>query len=430
LIPVALMALAPALTVPWTFWVIEATFDRDVIYSANSLARRVEERVKTIPNLNEANAALNTELASDEAVRQAIFVDLTQLPLRGVWSPQTTKPRMWTVPQIQDLIAKGVTQSTYKDHYIFTIPWFLNGRAVGFTYLDLSREKLRQEFWQREGSLVRHVVAFSAGAMLVLAVVGFLAMRWYQKMGRVREQAELTQQGLLAERGLTAAVLAHEIRNPLAALRFQLHSLRKNAAEPPRVAATADTIDQELSRIQTLVTDYLEHEKARTMRVSAVDLAEAARGLRTLMDVMLRQTSTELNVVGPEDGAVVVACDPHALRQILMNLVLNAQQAITGAGRQGLIVLRIGHEGQFGTLDITDNGPGIADDIRQRLFKPFQTSKAEGHGIGLALVKRFADNFGGSVGVDSELGRGTTFHLKLPLAQEMDLSLEAGSNGS
>ena len=70
----------------------------------------------------------------------------------------------------------------------------------------------------------------------------------------------------------------------------------------------------------------------------------------------------------------------------------------------------------FGTIDVSDTGPGIPAEIRDRLFKPFQTTRAEGHGIGLALVKRFVDNFGGSVSVDSEAGRGTTFHLRLPLA--------------
>ena len=71
----------------------------------------------------------------------------------------------------------------------------------------------------------------------------------------------------------------------------------------------------------------------------------------------------------------------------------------------------------MGIIEVTDTGPGIPEEMRDKLFKPFQTSKAEGHGIGLALVKRFVDNFGGSVEVESEVGRGTTFRLKLPMAE-------------
>ena len=120
---------------------------------------------------------------------------------------------------------------------------------------------------------------------------------------------------MVAERGLTAAVLAHEIRNPLAALRFQLHSLRRNGSDPARVHGTADTIDSELSRIQQLVTDYLEHEKARSMRVQAVDLEDSARSLAKLLEELFRQTQTELTVV-PAGESILVTCDPHALRRL------------------------------------------------------------------------------------------------------------------
>ena len=80
------------------------------------------------------------------------------------------------------------------------------------------------------------------------------------------------------------------------------------------------------------------------------------------------------------------------------------------------ISITIGRDANFGTIDVKDTGPGIPEEIKARLFKPFQTTKKEGTGIGLALVKRFVDNFEGSVHVDSEPGKGTTFHLKLPLA--------------
>jgi two-component system sensor histidine kinase HydH len=103
------------------------------------------------------------------------------------------------------------------------------------------------------------------------------------------------------------------------------------------------------------------------------------------------------------------------LRQVLMNLVLNAQQAM---GDGGSITIRVGEDvaNGMGMIEVADTGPGIPEAMREKLFKPFQTSKAEGHGIGLALVKRFVDNFGGSVEVESAAGQGTTFRLRLPLA--------------
>ena len=87
-------------------------------------------------------------------------------------------------------------------------------------------------------------------------------------------------------------------------------------------------------------------------------------------------------------------------------------------GSGGSITIRLGREDFMGVIDVTDTGPGIPPEMLSRLFKPFQTSKKEGHGIGLALVKRFVDNFGGSISVDSRTGIGTTFYLRLPLATD------------
>jgi signal transduction histidine kinase len=445
LVPVALVALAALLTVPWSLLVLKAAYDRDVTENAKALARRVELQHKIsyadatgpmgifFPALRETREqqmkdALSTEIRSDPTVQTLVFYSI--LYDRSA-DPKGPQPAL-----VEYLAILGKSNSTFKQLtredvlYLrsagmkkidnaanqtqqFFIPWNKDGRVQGVTYVELSNEALTKEFWKKEWGLFLQVVAWSATGVLALSGVGIFAWRSWQKAGHIEHRAELTQQGLLAERGLTAAVLAHEIRNPLQALRFQLHSLRKNNADPTRVTATSETIDSELMRIQQLVTDYLEHERAASMRVQSVDLHEAASTLQTVMDELLRSTDTRLTIVAPEQS-IRVTCDPHALRQVLMNLVLNAQQAM---GRGGSITITIGRDADtFGTIDVTDTGPGIPEEMRARLFKPFQTSKHDGHGIGLALVKRFVDNFGGSIIVDSEIGRGTTFHLKLPLA--------------
>jgi signal transduction histidine kinase len=422
LVPAALVATATLLTVPWSYWVIKAAYDRDVIENARALARRVELRVLTQQNYStapqQASEALAQELIVDPTVQTAAFFDL-RYPSQPVgWTRLPgTHERTFPKDEVRRRTVSGITVEQAGDTYSVSIPWVQDNRPLGFTYLEFSKAALAEEFWHKEGSLVTRVIGLTAAAILVLSLVGIYAYGTRMKMGYVKERAELARQGLLAERGLTAAVLAHEIRNPLAALRFQLHSLRKNSADTTRVSGTADMIDAELSRIQQLVSDYLEHEKARSMRVQRVDLEQAARGLQALMTELFKDKRTELLVV-PPPAPTWVTCDPHALRQVLMNLVLNAQQAMGPGGR---VTLRLGRDDAagFGTLDVADNGPGIPAEIRDRLFKPFATTKREGHGIGLALVKRFVDNFGGSVSVESEAGKGTTFHLRLPLAEVM-----------
>ena len=426
ILPLAFIFIATLLAVPWSWWVVKQAYDRDILVNAQTLTRRLELRLNAsgaydnvnansnpLPALQQALNVLKIELDADSTVQTTMFFDL-RIPNRPVGWTRLTKLHdpHFDVAEIRHRAISPILVDNSGEDYRITLPWVVEDQPRGVTYLEFSRAALAAQFWAKEGPLLKRVIAMTAAGILILSAITIYAYGTRLKIDLVRDRAELTHQGLLAERGLTAAVLAHEIRNPLAALRFQLHSLRKNAADLDRVANTADTIDAELSRIQQLVTDYLEHEKARHMRVQRVDLEDSARSLQALMGELFKQTRTEL-LVAPPPEPVGVTCDPHALRQVLMNLVLNAQQAM---GEGGRVTLRIGRDESFGTIDVMDNGMGIPAEIRDQLFKPFATSKSEGHGIGLALVKRFVDNFGGNVTVDSEAGKGTTFHLRLPLA--------------
>lgn len=451
MVPVALVALAALLTVPWSYFVLNAAYNRDVLENARALARRVESQhaatygsgappmdflfpYRDAMRKQQMSDALKTEISSDPSVQTLVFYSISYVKPEGGGEGDEPEPVLErllailrddrsVVPKLsgrdlQTLRQNGMMKAgdSRAPTQRFFVPWEKKGQVRGVTYVELSTAELRRDFWKKEARLLLQVVAWSTTGVLALSAVGIFAYRAWRRAGRLEERAELSRQGLLAERGLTAAVLAHEIRNPLQALRFQLHSLRKNAQDPARVGATSETIDSELSRIQQLVTDYLEHERAASVRTQSVDLTEAASTLKTVMDDLLDDRETRLTIAPPPPGrAVRVVCDPHGLRQVLMNLVLNAQQAM---GDGGSITIRVREDAAngMGIIEVSDTGPGIPEAMRDKLFKPFQTSKAEGHGIGLALVKRFVDNFGGSVEVESETGRGTTFRLRLPMA--------------
>lgn len=436
-VPALFVLLAALLTVPWTFWVVFAAYERDVNEKTQMLSQRVRVHLDTYEayerDLNRQQLQftelaqrlgfrvaqpqgpsfqsdrildpLKAELLGDKTVQAVVFLDYGRQ--RGGF---VRLNEGIPIPRSMEDVGRMINADPGSYRKSFPLR-SSKGNVSGVVYIDLSRRELWNHFWEADGPLLWRVAFQTAVAIVVLAAAGIIAWRLWGSAHRQRLRAELEQQGLLAERGLTAAVLAHEIRNPLQALRFQLSSLRRRAADNERVAATADTIDAELSRIQRLVQDYLAHEKAQNMRVQPVELMDAVTGLQTLMDEFLRDRGTRLLV--QRHAPVTVACDPHALRQVLMNLVLNAQQAM---GYGGTITISLGQDNGFGTISVADNGPGIPADMKERLFKPFATNKKEGSGIGLALVKRFVDNFGGSVAVDSEAGRGTAFHLRLPLA--------------
>jgi len=409
--PTIFVGLAALLTWPWTLWVIEAAYERDVNQKVDRTAQRVKIHLSNPASWQSRQQLLEpirSEVLADNTVQAVCFFDYGRHYNKGVRrSPEVQVPQ--SLDEVQQMLHAD------PNHLRRAFLWEqTDGSGLrGVIYLDLSVAEVKQQFWVMEGPLLIKVGTMTFVAFLVLSGVGILAYQFWGSAERQRERAQLEQQGQLAERGLTAAVLAHEIRNPLAALRFQLHSLRRNANQQERVTATADTIDNELVRIQQLLADYLAHEKAQAMRVTPVDLVEAAQNLQILMQELLRENDTRMFIhhVGPHP---IVSCDPHALRQVLINLVINAQQAM---GKGGTITINIAQADGFGTISVADTGPGIPPEMRDRLFKPFATSKKERSGIGLALVKRFVDNFGGSVSVESEPGQGATFHLKLPLAK-------------
>jgi signal transduction histidine kinase len=414
--PAILVGLAGLLTVPWSVWVILAAYERDVNERAAMLAHRVKIQLAMAwyawPNQwtaawttpQQVLEPLKAELLGDSTVQAVCFLDFYKRT-GGFVRRSDSIPIPHSMEEASGMLNADPT--SYRQ--IFT--WDHKNGQRGLIYIDLSRAQLRTHFREAYWHLLRNVAALTAAGFIVISSVCIFAYRLWNRATRQRRRAQLEQQGLLAERVLTAAVLAHEIRNPLGALRFQLASLRHNAADPARVGQTADTIDTELLRVKKLVEDYLAHEEAQAMPVAPVDLAESVRNLHTLMGELLRETGTRFIVINAP-RKVVVAADPHALRQVLMNLVLNAQQAM---GRGGAITISISQDDKFGAVAVSDTGPGIPPEMRDRLFKPFATSRKGGSGIGLALVERFVKNFNGSVSVDSPPGKGATFRLRLPL---------------
>jgi hypothetical protein len=264
IVPIILVGLAALLTFPWTFLVLQAAYQRDVEEKVDRLAQRVKIHLEspsnwiTPPSFDplrfESRSPLATktvldplraELLGDNSVRAVCFIDFR----RQVWGALRSSDDV-PIPQSLDEVSRLIDADPNSYRKSFKLE-NKNGLA-GIIYLDLSIPKLKERFWIVEGPIIRKIGFQTFIAFFVISCAISLAYRMWGNAERDRKRAELEQQGLLAERGLTAAVLAHEIRNPLAALRFQLHSLRRNSADATRVSATADTIDAELMRIQQL----------------------------------------------------------------------------------------------------------------------------------------------------------------------------------
>lgn len=231
-----------------------------------------------------------------------------------------------------------------------------------------------------------------------------------------REQAERNEK--LAALGVLAAGVAHEIRNPLTAIKARLFTQQRALPRESTAARDAEFIGTEISRLERIVRDFLLFARPGDPQRRTI----TARGLLSQVVELLRPELAESEIaLSAEEGVPIeFAADEEQLKQVLINLVRNAAEAI---GRNGWVVLRTRRETRAGSgevvlLQVCDSGPGIAPEVCERLFDPFFSTKPSGTGLGLSIAARIAEKHGGTMQYRSQPGEGTTFDLVLPLTRE------------
>ena len=208
-----------------------------------------------------------------------------------------------------------------------------------------------------------------------------------------------------------AAIVAHEVKNPLAGIGGALQIIRERL---PAESEDREVIGEILARLQglnALVRDLLVFARPRAPRLAAVPilplLEESARELQR--DRALKGLRLE---VSSEGTAPVVNGDAELLRSALSNLALNAAQA---AGKKGRVrIVAATHDG-YGEVRVSDDGPGIPDEVRAKVFEPFFTTKHRGSGLGLPVARRVVESHGGSLELTCPPSGGTVALVRLPL---------------
>lgn len=210
--------------------------------------------------------------------------------------------------------------------------------------------------------------------------------------------------------GLMAAQLAHEVRNPLAIIKSSASVLKKGCLAPEETVEMTGYILDESDRIDRLVTDLL-----RVRQPQRPILARA--NMHGLVDDVIQS----LQIAALEQGVIIrqhssaeevfCVCDRKGVRQMVLNLLLNALEVTS---RGGVVEIEVSTVGTACRLIIKDFGRGLARAVRDRLFEPFVTTRANGLGLGLSVVRRIADEHRASIDVQSAPGKGTTFIINFP----------------
>ena len=222
---------------------------------------------------------------------------------------------------------------------------------------------------------------------------------------RLREQAALTQLGQLA------AIVAHEVRNPLAGIRGSLQILESRLPAGMREREIIGPMIQRIDGLNKTVEDILLFARPHPPRRRALDLHHLIAEVAASARAAIPDLDSAVTVAG--DNATIQT-DPEMLRAVLLNLLLNACQASTGRQVEIVTAVRDG----LCHIQVLDRGPGIPQDARERIFDPFFTTKSGGTGLGLPIVRRLMDAQGGSVSLSAREGGGTVAELVLPLKSD------------
>ncbi len=246
---------------------------------------------------------------------------------------------------------------------------------------------------------------------------------------------QLLQAEKMAALGQTISGVAHELNNPLATILSWAERLAGKQTLEPAVKRGIDTILSESERAARIVRNLLTFARKRQTTRAMVDVNQVVR--ETLALRAYEQRVTNITVIDAlAAGLPQVFADGHQVQQVLLNLVINAEQAMLSSNGRGVLVMRTWHDAvqESVILEINDDGPGIPDELQPKIFDPFFTTKEVGKGTGLGLTVAYAivQEHGGRIRLESRPGEGTSFYVELPVtgAKVPPVGLTRTSQGS
>jgi two-component system, NtrC family, sensor histidine kinase HydH len=296
---------------------------------------------------------------------------------------------------------------------------FSGGCDTLFTWGVLDAQQSMQDHMSSQ-------LAEAVDFVLVGLVAGILADRQREQkkaLQKTTEQLSLVYRELQgnfesmkrAERlyaiGQLSAGLAHEIRNPLASLSGTIGILRRNPSAAEKRSECLDIMDKECQRLNNLLTSFLDFAKPRPPRLLEIDIPSVLDSVIGLVSHTLDQRSISLR----KETALqlpALKCDPELLKQVLVNLLINAIQASRDGGEM-LLQARI--RGSDLLIQVRDQGSGVSAEDLDKIFDPFFTTKENGTGLGLSVAYQIVEQLGGILTAERNSDRGMTFTVSLPM---------------
>lgn len=235
----------------------------------------------------------------------------------------------------------------------------------------------------------------------------------YIMLQESRQQVQQAEKMALV--GKLAAGVAHSIRNPLTSVKMRLFSLERSLNLTPVQQEDFEVISEEIRHLDTIIRNFLEFSRPPKLKMQRMSPSDVVDMTLQLLRHRLESSGVEVRRKG-EQRLPEVDADPEQLKEVLVNLIVNACDAMQDGGIITIAeeVGMVGIKGKMVFIKVIDNGPGIPASVQDDIFKPFFSTKEEGTGLGLSIANRIMNEHGGWIHLQSSDGRGTTFLLALP----------------
>jgi signal transduction histidine kinase len=231
-----------------------------------------------------------------------------------------------------------------------------------------------------------------------------------------RNRELLDRSSKLAAIGKIAPALAHEIRNPLTAVKMLIYAMMQEPDLDEEKKHDLEIITHEIARVEGFLQNFLKYARPAKPQMQVVEIVPVLQETLQLMHPRFRQANIKVTEIH-ENGSMKMKADPDMIKQVVMNLVLNAVESMGQDGELTVAtnVMADDPDNKIFRLSVIDTGPGIPDDIRESLFDPFVKGKDQGIGLGLSISQRIVELHHGWITATNNSGRGATFTIHLPL---------------
>jgi two-component system, LuxR family, sensor kinase FixL len=368
------------------------------VVGASTIARDVTARKQAVRRLKESEARLRSIV--EAAVDGIIVIDAHGIV--EAFNPGAERLFGYEAAEVLGQRVNVLMPAPYRDEHDAYIARYLRTGEAQIIGIGREVSALR-----KDGTTFP--VHLSVGEMMLYGERKFTGIL-HDLSSRVQMEERLREQAALVRLGEMAAVIAHEVKNPLAAVRGAIQVISNRLPAGSREADVMTDIIARIDTLNNLVKDLLLFARPPKPNLIPLDVSVVLGTTAALLSQDGAHAGIQIAITG---HARPVMADAELLKIVFINLLVNSAQAMKGQGR---VTISVTETDGACTVVVSDTGPGIPAEVRDRLFTPFVTTKARGTGLGLSTVKRIVEAHHGQVKVESPAGGGTRITVRLPLA--------------